>query len=283
MNRIPLFLSLVVAALTPAAARAGGGVAYVKASSQLKSDTKPALFQALNILDGKETTVWCEGVEGDGVGETLNVGFKGAAAIDEVRITTGDARDAASFKLHGRVKQLDLKTDEKRHSFSVVDSTKAQSFKFDPVEVDRLTLEIADAVPGEGDEHATCLADVIFLSKGKAINGTFLDGKLGYNKGRAVLMGVWYGGPAGARDKFLDFNYDGTYWYSFRPFDPEVKPEAFGGKYTYDGGKLWMELPGKKSVEMRTAPRAAQDEANVLELEGKAIEKSLAGKWNDRP
>ncbi|MGC4115909.1 MAG: hypothetical protein QM765_15225 [Myxococcales bacterium] len=286
MNRIALLVSVAVVTLLPAAARAAGslGVAYARSSSQLKADTRPATFQALNVLDGKETTVWCEGAEGDGVGETLVVGFKGAAEIDEVRITTGDARDAASFKAHGRVKQLDLKTDEKRYSFSVVDNTTTQSFKFDPIVVDRLVLEVAEAVPGDGDEKATtCLADVIFLAKGKPINGTFLDGKLVYNKGRAMLMGVWYGGPAGARDKFLDFNYDGTYWYSFKPFDPEVKAEAFGGKYTYDGTTLRMELPSKKWVELRTMPVAAKDEPTTLELEGKEIEKTLAGKWSEKP
>ncbi len=286
MNRrrtAPLLL-LCALWLAPAASRAGSqGVAYARSSSQLQGDTKPALYQALNVLDGKGTTVWCEGAEGDGVGETIVVGFKGAASFDEVRITTGHARDAGSFKAHGRVRRLDLKTDEKRYSFQVVDNATPQAFKLDPVEVDRLTLEIAEVVPGEGDgAHLTCLADVVFLSKGKPLNGAFLDGKLVYNKGRAMLMGVWYGGPSGARDKFLDFNYDGTYWYSFKPFDPEVKAEAFGGRYSYDGDRLRMELPGKKWVEVQTAPRATSEEGTLLELAGKGIEKTLAGKWSDR-
>lgn len=276
-----LFAVVVVAFLLPAPALANG-VANAHASSQLKSDTKPALYQALNVLDGNPATAWCEGVDGDGVGETIVVGFKGIGTIDEVRITTGEAKDAASFKAHGRVRQLDLKTDEKRHSFSVVDNTTPQSFKFDPVETELLTLEVVEVAPGEGDEKATCLADVIFLSKGKPINGTFLESKLRYDKGRTALMGRWYGGPEGARDKFLDFDFDGTYRYSFRPFDPEVKPVNFSGKYAFDGDRLRLEVPGKGWADVRTAPRATRDDAAVLELEGKVIEKTLAGKWTNR-
>ena len=276
-------LPLLLVALSPAAAFAGG-LGYARPSSQLKSDTKPALFQALNLLDGKATTAWCEGVEGDGVGETVIVGFKGPTSIDEVGITTGNARDAASFQAHGRVKQLDLKTDQKNHSFSVVDDTTAQSFKLDsPIEVERLSLEIAEVVKAEGDEHATCLADVVFLFKGKPLNGPFLEAKLRYERGRAALMGTWYGGPEGARDRFLDFDYDGTWRYSFRPYDPEVKAVQLQGKYVFDGDRLRLEIPGKGWTEVRTAPHATRDDSVVLEIADKALEKSLAGKWTDRP
>lgn len=286
MNRKLLFVSLVAVSFAPVAAWAGPpAVAYARASSQLKLDTKPSLFLPLNMLDGNPKTVWCEGADGDGVGESVNVGFKGHLDVDEIRITTGDARDAASFKAHGRAKQLDLKTDEKRYSFSVVDNTTPQSFKFDSFNVDRLTVEIAEVVPGEGEEKSVaCIADVLFLSKGKVVNGAIMDGKFGYDKGRAALMGAWYGGPSGARDKFLDFNYDGTYWYSFKPFDPEIKAEAFGGRYTFDGERLRFELPSKKWVEVRTEPRANSEGTAVLEVESKpGIEKTLADKWNDRP
>lgn len=273
---------LLVSLFAPAAASAGG-VGYARASSQLKSDTKASLFTPLNVLDGRENTVWCEGADGDGVGESILVGFRGPTAIDEVRITTGDARDEASFKAHGRVKGLDIKTSESSHSFVVVDNQEAQSFKFEKsIEVERLTLEIGAATKGEGEEaSATCLADVVFLSKGKPINGTWLESKLRYEKGRATMMGTWYGGPTGARDKFLDFYSDGTWHYSFRPFDPEIKRIEIGGDYAFDGSHLRMKMPGKGWVDLRTRP-FEKDGTSYLEVEEKA-EKTLAGKWTDKP
>ena len=274
---------LLACLLVPAAA-SGSGVGYAHATSQLKSDTKPALFMPLNLLDGDKTTVWCEGAEGDGVGEGVAIGFRGTVSIDEVRITTGDARDAASFKAHNRVKALELKTDEKRHTFVLVDNHEPQAFKLEkPLEVERLYLEIAGVTKGEGDDNATCLADVVFYSNGKPLNGSWLEGKLKHDSGRALLMGTWYAGPSGARDRFLDFYFDGTFHYSFRPFDPEEKKVELSGEYTYDGERLHLKVGDKPWVDLKTGPHPGKDDAvNVLEIESKALEHTLAGRWTDK-
>lgn len=276
-----LLLAAAPAPATPAApppappALAG----YARASSQLKEDAKPALYPAIHLLDGREATAWCEGVEGDGSGEQVRIGFRGEVEIDEVRVITGEARDAASFKAHHRVKALELKTAEKRHTFVLADSTEPQAFKLEtPIEAERVTLEIVAVERGVGEDDAACLTDVVFLSGGKPLNGAMLSG-LRYEKGRAQLMGTWYAGPAGARDRFLDFYFDGTFRYSHRPFDPEEKGAEIDGDYAFDGEKLRLKL-GKAWVEVKAAPRAKGEE-RILELEGKGLEGTLAGAWSD--
>ncbi|MBI5547400.1 MAG: hypothetical protein HY901_26255 [Deltaproteobacteria bacterium] len=285
MTRMILLL-LVCLPPVAAASPVASAVGYAHSSSVLKSDTRPGAFQALNVLDGRVSTVWCEGAEGDGTGESVSIGFRGEARIDEVRITTGDQRDEASFKAHHRVKALELKTQEKRHTFVVVDSPEPQSFKLDePLEVERLLLEIVAVTKGEGAEDVACLADVVFLSGGKPLNGSSLDGKLKHDAGRALLMGTWFAGPAGARDRFLDFYFDGTFHYAFRPFDPEEKAVTLSGDYAFDGNRLRLKLPEKGWVEVKAAPRSGgrNDGARQLDLDAEAIRATLGGKWSDKP
>jgi hypothetical protein len=212
------------------------------------------------------------------------IGFVGEASFDEVRITTGDARDPAAFKTHRRVTALLLKTQEAKHRLGLVESRNAQSFKFEaPIEAERVTLEITGVSSGEGPDDAACLSDVVFLSKGKPLNGPFLSDKLRHERGRAQLMGTWYAGAEGARDRFLDFYFDGTFRYAFKPFDPEEKPVTIQGDYTFDGERLRLKLPAKGWVEEKTAPRAGAHGNRLLDLASKELKGTLAAAWSEAP
>ncbi len=272
-------LTLLVLSLPGLAA--GSPPGYARATSQLTPD-KPAQFQALNLLDGNDATVWCEGAAGDGVGESVAVGFREPVVVDEVRITTGDTRDEASFKAHNQVKALELKTPEASRTFVLVEGRAQQVFKLEtPLPVEQATLEIAAVNRGAGDGSVTCLADVIFVAQGKPLNGTALAPKLRYEAGRAALMGTWYAGPEGARDRFLDFYSDGTFRYALRPFDPEEKAETVTGDYAFDGKATLRLKPSGKPWTSATAQLTGGGEKGAhLALDAKAG--LLAGEWSER-
>src|SRR5687768_11504375 len=107
------FLSL--ACLLCALSAQGGeplpSVGYALAESWREKDSQPARYHPLNVLDGRDTTVWCaEGRPGP-----LTIGFKGVAAVDEVRLSTGHGESREAFKAHGRARQLTLQgTEEAR-------------------------------------------------------------------------------------------------------------------------------------------------------------------------
>ncbi|HTP29824.1 MAG TPA: hypothetical protein VMK12_29720 [Anaeromyxobacteraceae bacterium] len=270
-------------ALLLAAAPAPVTVGYARATSQLKSDSKPALYAPMLALDGRPSTARCEGANGEGVGEGMEIGFRGDAVIDEVRITVGDARDPESFQTHNRIKALELRTDERRHTFVLVDTPEPQSIKLArPIEASRVTLEITAVTRGTGDDNATCLTDIVFVSNGKPIVAPLVD-KLGYDRGRSKLMGIWYAGAQGARDRFLEFYYDGTYRYVYRPFDPEEPGAEISGSYSFDGEWLRLSLPKKGWVEVKAAPQPAADGGSILALDAKALEGTLEGVWSAKP
>src|SRR6476619_3162807 len=91
----------VIAAL-PAFA---GPIGYAQATGYFKKDSRPTLYQPLNLLDGRESTAWCSPT-GDPLSEKLTFGFKGPVTIDEVRVYTGNGFDEATFTDFGRAKKL---------------------------------------------------------------------------------------------------------------------------------------------------------------------------------
>src|SRR4051812_32198402 len=105
---------LTLAALPAAAAPSVG---YAQATGYYKHDTRPSLYQPLNMLDGREVTAWCSRTA-DHLQDILSFGFKGTAKVDEVRVYTGNGFDDATFKQFGRAKKLLVKTPHGATTFT---------------------------------------------------------------------------------------------------------------------------------------------------------------------
>lgn len=279
------WIALVVS-LMSSSAWAGAPVGYAKATSQLGQAARPTAYQPLNLLDGKEETSWCEGASGNGVGETVVIGFKDAAQIDEVRLANGDARDGRSFLAHNRIRKLVLRGANAAHTLTLADGRAPQTFKLSPaLEGDEITLEILEVLPGKGGADATCLSDIIFSSKGRPLNGRFLADKLVYDRGRSQLMSTWYAGPEGAPDRTLAFYFDGTFHFSWRPYDPEQKPVDLTGQYGMQAGKLMLKLSGKPWVDAQARRTVSADDDGFartkLEIRAETLGEGLASSWAD--
>src|SRR5215471_20290733 len=76
-------------------------IGYAQATGYYKKDTRPTLYQPLNLLDGREITCWCS-TSSDPLAETLTFGFKDMAKIDEIRIYTGNGFDDRTFQEFSR-------------------------------------------------------------------------------------------------------------------------------------------------------------------------------------
>lgn len=76
-------------------------------SSQLKSG-KGDSYGVGALLDGRSETAWCEGVKGDGIGETVTVRFEAASPLKGLTIHNGDARSKDRYQRNNRVRVLDL-------------------------------------------------------------------------------------------------------------------------------------------------------------------------------
>jgi hypothetical protein len=206
----------------------------------------------LNLLDGREVTAWCT-AGSDPLNEQLGFGFKGTARIDEIRIYTGNGFDDSTFTSFSRAKKFSIKGPAGARTFTVADQRGLQAIAFDPPLVGaHFTMEVLDLFPAEDPESPVCVTDVIFLSGGKPLNGSWLTTKLKYDKQQAPYLGTWFAGYEGAPDKFLSFFFDGTYRFVFDPYDKtQNKERSFEGDYQASGSRITLEVPSKGKVTVK--------------------------------
>ena len=245
-----------------------GPVGYAQATGYYKKDSRPTLYQPLNLLDGREATAWCTS-SADPLNDELTFGFKGPAKIDEIRIYTGNGFDEKTFAEFARVKRLSIKGPSGAETISVADQRGLQAIPFNPPLVgEHFTMEVMDIYPGEDPDSPACITDVVFYQEGKPLNGSWLTQKLKYDKHQAPLLGTWFAGHEGAPDRFVSFFFDGTYRFLFHTYDPDVKDRSFGGTYDASGGRLSIEVPPKGRVSAKIHREGAGKGAHTLTLEG---------------
>jgi hypothetical protein len=237
----------------PLAAFAAPEIGYAQATGYYKKDSQPTLYQPLNLLDGREATSWCS-TTSDALGDTLTFGFKGPVTIDQIKIATGNGGNDKIFQQFSRAKKIQIKTGRTAQTVILEDRRGVQSTELSaPLSGVQFTMEVLDQYLADDLEAPVCIADVIFYSQGKPLNGSWLAPKLKYDSARSALLGTWFAGPGGAADKFLSFFLDGTYWFAHGYSASEANDNSFGGTYRSSGSEVAMELPrkGRVSAQIR--------------------------------
>jgi hypothetical protein len=146
----------------------------------------------------------------------------------------------------------------------------------------RFTVEILDTFPAEDPDASVCLTDVVFVAEGKPLNGSWLTTKLKYDKSAATVMGTWYAGFDGTPDRFLSLNFDGTFRYSYEPFDTtRNKEKVVTGSYDPSASRITFEIAGKKhGVKFSKDP--SKKAGFTLAFDGELPE-DLKGPWRSVP
>ncbi|MBX7112754.1 MAG: discoidin domain-containing protein [Myxococcaceae bacterium] len=231
---------------------AAGPIGYAQATGYFKKDSRPTLYQPLNLLDGRDNTAWCSPTA-DPLNEVLSFGFDGPTRIDEIRISTGNNFDEATFKAFARAKKLVFTSGKQSQTIELNDERGGQGVTLRmPFTGERFTLEVADQYPSDDPDQPVCITDVIFVLDGKALNGSWLLPKLKYDKQTAPLLGTWYAGFAGTPDHFLSFFIDGTFRYTFEPIDAiRGQPITLSGSYEASPSRIVFTLPEKGRVSVK--------------------------------
>ncbi len=280
-------LSAAVALFAAHSFAADAAVGYMQSNGYFKQDSRPTLYQPLNLLDGREGTAWCTPTA-DTLAVSLHVGFKGEARVDEVRVYTGNGFDPATFAEFSRAKKFSITGAHGGTNFQVSDRRGLQAVSFDPpLEGAYFKIDVLDIFPAEEPEASVCVTDLVFYSKGKALNGSWLTPKLKYDRSRALLLGTWFAGSPGAPDRYLSFFFDGTYRFVHDAFDPKVKDKVWTGDYEAFGGRLVLSVPGKGKVTAKYERKLEEDEftgtkAHALQLAGE-LPADLKGPFRDQP
>lgn len=146
----------------------GGGPDTVTASSQLRG-AADSLYAPMNVHDLDYCTAWCEGVEGNGVGERLIYHFApDSPRLHTIIVVNGFVQDSARWRENGRVKELLVHDNGKPVARLALDDTMDdQAFKVgllgrhtDGRAMD-LVFEIRAVYPGTRYKN-TALTEVYF-------------------------------------------------------------------------------------------------------------------------
>lgn len=280
MSHRLLRLALLVAIFSvPALA---GGIGYAQATGYFKKDSRPTLYQPLNLLDARDATAWCSPTS-DPLNELLTFGFNGPVRIDELRVSTGNNFDEGTWQTYARARKLMIKSGKQSQTIDLEDSRGAQSIQLKtPMLGSRFTIEVLDNYPAEDPDQPTCVTDIVFVSDGKPLNGPWLTTKLKYDKTASNVMGTWYAGYEGTPDRFLSFNFDGTFRYSYEPYDTtRNKEKVIDGSYDVSSSRLTFEIGGKKHG-VKFSKDAAKKGGHTLSFDGELPE-DLKGAWRSTP
>ncbi len=264
MRAWPPVLLLLAATTAQAVPRVG----WVRASGQLDAST-PNRYTPLHLLDGVASTVWCSR-GADALSETLSFGFAEPVTLTRIDVTTGNAGSDETFHAFSRVRKLLLKGQSGTATLVLEDRPEPQSVPLPkPLRGQTFTLEVLDTFPAEDVLAAACLADFLPFSGTTPLAGAGLKKHLGYQPGGTELLGVWYGGPAGAPDRSLTFFLDGSWRLS--PEGPSGRGKPLHGGWGMKAGELWLSIPGMGKVQAH--PRLVASEAGgkpvaSLSLEG---------------
>src|SRR5260370_19416555 len=188
MERLLCFIAL--AAPICSATGAAPYVGYAQASGYYKKDSRPTLYQPLNLLDGREITSWC-GTSADPLADVLTFGFKDTATIDEIRIYTGNGFDEHTFQVFSRAKRVLLKGPGGARSIVLADRRGLPASSLQPpLTGSHFALEIVEVSPSEDPAMAVCLTDVILYSEGKPLGGSLLTQRLEIGRGPSAFLGT---------------------------------------------------------------------------------------------
>ncbi|MFT3707903.1 MAG: hypothetical protein QM817_09630 [Archangium sp.] len=274
---------LIALVSTLSLAGAPGSIGYAQATGYFKKDSRPTLYQPLNLLDARDATAWCS-PSADPLEELLTFGFNGAVKIEEVRINSGNNFDENTWNEYGRARKVVIKSGKQSQTLNLADQRGMQSLQLNPPMLgSRFTIEVLDHYSPDDPDMPVCVTDVVFVADGKPLNGAWLTTKLKYDKSTAVVMGTWYSGFDNTPDRFLTFNFDGTFRFSYEPFDTTRNQEkTVTGNYDVSSSRLVFEIGGKKRAVKFTKDPAKAGKGFVLSLDGELPE-DLKGPWRSVP
>ncbi len=261
-----------------------GVVGFAQATGYYKKETRPTLYQPLNLLDGRDATAWCS-TTSDPLNDQLSLGFNGVTKIEEIRISTGNGFDQHTWEQFARARKIVIKSGKQSKTIELQDLRGSQAIAIEPPLVGaRFTVEVLDQYPAEDPEAPTCLTDLVFVSETKPLNGPYLTSKLKYDKSIASVLGVWFAGFAKTPDRFLAFNFDGTFRYTYEPFDRgRSKEKTLEGTYDVTSSRIMLQTGGKRYVVKYVKDAAAKGGAGfTLSFDGDVPE-DLKGPFRSVP
>ncbi|MWC27118.1 NADase-type glycan-binding domain-containing protein [Paenibacillus sp. MMS18-CY102] len=133
----------------------------ITASSTLPA-TKTVDYSVKQLVDGNLKTCWCEGIKGDGVGQSITVAFPNKMTVTSLSIASGYTKSLSSFLDNGMVRKASIAFSN--GTSITVDLTKGSNIKLadyglNSISTSSIKLTILEVRPG-AKFHDTCISEI---------------------------------------------------------------------------------------------------------------------------
>ena len=131
------------------------------ASSALVQENTSIYNGAECAGDGDVITSWQEGAEGDGIGETITIGFQNPQKVSYLEINAGNWRDSERWERNLKPKKLEIGVNGEKYDVELRNVQKLQYIVFSkPVETVAFVLKITDVYLGAEGESDVPISEI---------------------------------------------------------------------------------------------------------------------------
>lgn len=120
-------------------------------------------YETKNLYDNNNSTCWCEGIDGDGIGETITVSFTDNVNVDTILLMNGFTKTQDLYNKNNRLKKITLTFDDG----SVEDIElkdvygEKQSISFNKHKTKNIVIKINEIYQGTTYQD-TCITELTF-------------------------------------------------------------------------------------------------------------------------
>lgn len=125
-------------------------------------------YETKNLYDNNKSTCWCEGVDGDGIGETITVSFTESVNIDTIQLINGFSKTQDLYNKNNRLKKISLTFDDGSvEDIEIKDNyDESQSISFNSHKTKNIVIKINEVYSGTKYQD-TCITELSFSYQNK--------------------------------------------------------------------------------------------------------------------
>ncbi len=147
---MPTLATVALAALSLGVAHAGSLKVADSSAKTTSGEANGLTYDAKNLRDGKQSTVWMEGEDGSGLGSYVQLDLKEPAVVTSVRIWNGNWYSYDFWTRHNRAKEIDLEfSDGRKQKVELKDEKLPETVQVDsPAKVEWVKLTVRSVHKG---------------------------------------------------------------------------------------------------------------------------------------
>lgn len=134
-------------------------ITAINASSTLMQENYD--YSANNLIDHNNSTAWCDGIDGDGIGETLTFIFEEESPISEINILNGYCKSEDLYYKNSRIKKLTLIFDDGEEQINIEDVyNQSQRIKLTNKHQSKQMILRIDEIYAGSKYSDTCISEI---------------------------------------------------------------------------------------------------------------------------